>query len=435
MAWSENLTIMFTDMVGYTETTSSQSREENEQMLRKHDRVMSPIIRQFAGRKIKAIGDAFLVTFRSSTDAVQCGMAMHDAIAEYNQARPDEHQLQIRVAIHVGEVRVENNDVFGEAVNIAARIEGMTPPNEVYFSHSVYLAMNKAEIPSEVVGTYKLKGIPERVKIHCVPTHSVTRLQVKTKTDSDDMTGLPFGGVHKTRRVSRRLPEISGKSLQRLGAAALVLVIVAALGLFAYSWMQPDTLDQAEPLLVAGEWQKAVELAEARLRSDSSDAGAMLIKGHVNYARNKMTAAREAYMAALEENPDLRTDPRLIRNLVASADDKGFKEIIVKFTSSALEDALQSRAGKPGYWGRYKALQGLAAIDKRDLADPLQVGILDLKEAPKCELRLDAVKRLRKLGDRAALPALEDAVGDIKSKVQNLCLWNEARKTIDELGG
>lgn len=436
MARSENLAIMFTDMVGFTETTSSQSRDENETMLRKHDRLMKPIIRRFSGRKIKAIGDALLVTFRSSTDAVQCGMAMHDAIAEYNQQHPDEAQLQIRVALHVGEVRVESNDVFGEAVNIAARIEGMTPPNEVYFSHSVYLSMNKAEIPSETVGTYKLKGIPERVKIHHVPTHRVTRLQVEAREDVEDIQELPFGGMHTTRKRRTDFPAVPEGSWKWVAVVILATALVIGLGSLAYRGMQPGVRAQAEPLMVANEWQEAIELAEARLREDEDDPGALLVRGHVRFARNRVEAAQDDYLAALEEAPDLRTDTRLVSNIVAAADRPALQNLIEQFESPKLIDALKSRAEKPGYWGRQKALQGLSVAGKRELADPLRVAILDLREGPECDHRLDAVQRLDRLQDPAALPALEEAVGgDIKNKVQNLCLWNEARKVIDRLGG
>ncbi len=73
---TENLAIVFTDIVGYTARTSRQTREENARLLAEHDRLLLPIVRAFGGRRIKSIGDALLLTFRSPTDSVLCGMAM-----------------------------------------------------------------------------------------------------------------------------------------------------------------------------------------------------------------------------------------------------------------------------------------------------------------------------------------------------------------------
>ena len=124
MAGTDNLTILFIDMVGFTERTSLQSREQNRSMLRNYNRLLLSVISGYGGRHVKSIGDALLVTFRSPTDGVRCGMAMIDSVAEFNAPLPVESQIHVRVALNVGEVRMERHDVFGEAVNVAARVEG-----------------------------------------------------------------------------------------------------------------------------------------------------------------------------------------------------------------------------------------------------------------------------------------------------------------------
>jgi class 3 adenylate cyclase len=165
---TENLAIVFTDIVGYTARTSRQTREENARLLAEHDRLLLPIVRAFGGRRIKSIGDALLLAFRSPTDSVLCGMAMQDRLARHAVESPETERLVIRVAINLGEVRLERGDVFGEPVNVAARLEHETPPGEVWLTDAVQLSMNRAEVELEEVGTRELRGVSQPVRIHRV---------------------------------------------------------------------------------------------------------------------------------------------------------------------------------------------------------------------------------------------------------------------------
>ncbi len=164
-----NLAIVFTDIQGFTERTSRQTHEENQRLLRTHHELLAPLFTAFGGRIVKSIGDAFLVTFESPTQAVLSGVAIQDRLWEYNRTAPESERLHVRVAINVGEVRVEDNDVFGEPVNIASRVESIAEPGEVFFTEAVYLSMNKAEVPSQEVGAYELKGIPGKIRVFRVP--------------------------------------------------------------------------------------------------------------------------------------------------------------------------------------------------------------------------------------------------------------------------
>ncbi|HYH98977.1 adenylate/guanylate cyclase domain-containing protein, partial [Hyalangium sp.] len=120
-----NLAIVFTDIKGFTERTSRQTHVENERLLQVHHDLLAPLFKAFGGRIIKSIGDAFLVTFESPTQAVLSGVAIQDRLWQYNRSVPESAQLHVRVAVNVGEVRLEASDVFGEPVNIASRVEGI----------------------------------------------------------------------------------------------------------------------------------------------------------------------------------------------------------------------------------------------------------------------------------------------------------------------
>ena len=161
-----NLAIVFTDIKGFTERTSKQTLEQNEKLLKTHNEMLAPLFKGLGGRIIKTIGDAFMVTFESPTNAVLAGLAVQDSLWTYNQTASAEEQLHVRVAINVGEVRLEGNDVFGEPVNIAARVEGVAEADEVTFTESVYLSMNRAEVPADELGHFELKGIPEKIRLY-----------------------------------------------------------------------------------------------------------------------------------------------------------------------------------------------------------------------------------------------------------------------------
>ena len=195
---TENLAIVLTDIAGYTETTQSQSRQDNARLLATHNRILYPIIKRYKGRHVKSIGDALLLVFRSPTDAMLCAMAMQDALFEFNRNNAKEQQIHIRVAASLGEVRVTRNDVFGEAINITSRIEAITPADEIYMSEAVYMAMNKAEVPSQEVGRRELKGISGTVRIFNIPRFSTPRLVPQDVMAAEDMSDLvyPYGGAH-----------------------------------------------------------------------------------------------------------------------------------------------------------------------------------------------------------------------------------------------
>jgi hypothetical protein len=135
-------------------------------MLRLHEALVDPVFRKFGGRRVKQIGGTFLVAFESPTEAVLCAAALRERVRRFDEAVPPENRLQARVGIHLGEVRLDRGDVFGEPVNIASRIEALAGPGEVLFGESVWLSMNRAEVHCEEAGERALKGVPEPVRVY-----------------------------------------------------------------------------------------------------------------------------------------------------------------------------------------------------------------------------------------------------------------------------
>ncbi len=169
---SQNLSIMLTDIQGYSSTTANASREEVVDLIRRHSRLMRPVIEFYGGTIVKSIGDAFLCTFPSATDAVICAIIIQLLLKEYNQRLKDEaNHLNLRVVINSGDVSLEENDIFGNAVNVTARMEALDcfPGGSIGISESTYLLMDRSEIVAEKIGAKELKGVPEPVTVFSVP--------------------------------------------------------------------------------------------------------------------------------------------------------------------------------------------------------------------------------------------------------------------------
>jgi adenylate cyclase len=128
--------IMFTDIVGYT-----ASAQENEaqalQSLREQERLVRPLLRNWDGRVIKSTGDGFLVEFDSALRAVQCALEILQRLDERNSNSKSE-PIQLRVGIHLGDVEAHEGDIFGDAVNIASRIQPLALPGGLCISGQVY---------------------------------------------------------------------------------------------------------------------------------------------------------------------------------------------------------------------------------------------------------------------------------------------------------
>src|ERR1044071_9660713 len=151
--------IMFTDIVGYTALMGNDEQKAFE-LLKKNREIHKPLIKQFHGTWIKELGDGVMVSFHTVTDAVFCAAAIHQAAIHIDG-------LQYRIGIHLGEVVFENNDVFGDGVNIASRLQALASPGSTWVSEAVYNNLvNKKDIISEFIKEEKLKNVSEPVKVY-----------------------------------------------------------------------------------------------------------------------------------------------------------------------------------------------------------------------------------------------------------------------------
>lgn len=162
---TKSLAVAFIDLAGYTGKTSRIPREKLLELLDTYDNLIGPIFPEFGGKVVKKIGDSFMVVFDSPTNAVLCGIQIQNTLFKHNKMVDKSKRLRVKIAIDLGEVHIRKGDVFGDAVNIASRLEKIVRIDDIYFTDTVYFAMNKAEIPSIFVGQKKFKGVPRIIRI------------------------------------------------------------------------------------------------------------------------------------------------------------------------------------------------------------------------------------------------------------------------------
>lgn len=159
--------IMFTDLVGYA-TLAQKNEPRAIRLLQKHREITRPIFAKHGGREIKTMGDAFLVDFKSALAAVQCAVEIQKVHHMYNEREP-EKKLHVRVGIHAGDVIYRDGDLYGDAVNVASRIEPLAEGDEVCISDQVYdQVRNKIRYALSRLESQDLKNITFQVDVYKV---------------------------------------------------------------------------------------------------------------------------------------------------------------------------------------------------------------------------------------------------------------------------
>jgi adenylate cyclase len=183
---------MFTDLVGYTALT-----QENEalamELLEEHRKLLRPFFTKHSGREVKTIGDAFLVEFASALAAVRCAFDIQQSLHEMHSGRAPDRRVLLRIGIHLGDVIHNQSDVYGDAVNLASRIEPLAEPGGICLTEQVYDQIkNKFEFPLSSLGKKELKNVRESVEVFSVVLPWGKGSESKAGLDIRRIAVLPF---------------------------------------------------------------------------------------------------------------------------------------------------------------------------------------------------------------------------------------------------
>ena len=162
--------IMFADIVSYSRLMGANETEAFK-LVKDFDSISIPLVEKHDGKVIKKNGDQIFCEFSSVKNAVDASLLIQEKLHKYNDSRPVDFKLEVRIGIHIGDVIKENNDIFGDGVNVAARIQPLAAPGGISISGTVSEALSShPEYKLVAKGEQELKNIVNKHSIYNVET-------------------------------------------------------------------------------------------------------------------------------------------------------------------------------------------------------------------------------------------------------------------------
>ena len=192
--------ILAADVVGYSRLVRADEERTLERLKVLHDEIINPKVAEHNGRIVKLMGDGMLAEFSSVVDAVRAAIEAQRSFTERNAGLPEEQRIEFRVGINLGDVVVDGDDIQGDGVNLAARLEGLADPGGICISGGVYdQVRDRVDAPFEDMGEQKVKNIDRPVRMwRWAPFGGPTRAAAPGETaqlalpDKPSIAVLPF---------------------------------------------------------------------------------------------------------------------------------------------------------------------------------------------------------------------------------------------------
>lgn len=239
--------------------------------------LVDPAIASHRGRIVKTTGDGMLVEFASAVDAVRGAVEIQRGMAEQNASVPQDQRIEFRIGIHVGDIIIDDNDIYGDGVNVAARLEGIAEPGGVCLSNDAYRQVRgKVEIVCDDMGPQLLKNIAEpmqswrlrlagQIPSAAQSPSAVSKPQALQLPDKPSIAVLPFqnmSGDPEQEYFADGMAEDIITALSRFKS----LFVIARNSSFAYKGKSPDIRQVGCELGVRYVLEGSVRKAGSRLR-------------------------------------------------------------------------------------------------------------------------------------------------------------------------
>src|SRR5215831_18897602 len=158
--------ILAADVAGYSRLMGLDEAG-TAQALREHRTAADPLVAHHCGRIVKTTGDGVLIEFGSVVGAVECALALQRLAAERNAGVASERRMEWRIGVHLGDVLIEGDDILGDGVNIAARLEGTAEPGGICISDDAFRQVRgKVDAESADIGEQSLKNIARPLRVY-----------------------------------------------------------------------------------------------------------------------------------------------------------------------------------------------------------------------------------------------------------------------------
>ena len=264
--------ILVADVVGYSRLMESDEDGTRTRLRSLHSELIDPRIAADGGRIVKTMGDGILVEFPSVVDAVRNALAIQGAMRRRNADVIEGARIEFRVGVNIGDVIIEGDDIHGDGVNVAARLEGLCEPGEVYVSGAVYeQAAGKLEASFEDLGEQTVKNIAKPVRVYRLRGQSEDKAKPTDTSeplplpDKPSIAVLPFdnmSGDPEQEYFSDGLAEDLITDLSKISG----LFVIARNSAFAYKGQPINVRQVAEELGVRHVLEGSVRKAGGKVR-------------------------------------------------------------------------------------------------------------------------------------------------------------------------
>jgi len=185
--------ILTADVVGYSRLMGKDEEGTLAALKACRRELIDPTIAEHRGRIVKTAGDGALVEFASAVDATRCAIEIQRAMAERNAAIPEDCRVEFRIGINVGDVIIDEGDIYGDGVNIAARVESLASPGAICLSENAYKQIQgKLALDVSDMGEQQLKNIAQPVRVYGVRLDGATERPALVLPDKPSIAVLPF---------------------------------------------------------------------------------------------------------------------------------------------------------------------------------------------------------------------------------------------------
>jgi adenylate cyclase len=263
--------ILLTDMVGYSRLIGLDEEGTITRQKAHREEIIDPKLSAHGGRIVKTTGDGVLVEFPSVVDAVKCAVEVQKEMARRETDVPDDRRIQYRIGINLGDIVIDGDDILGDGVNVAARLEALAKLGGVCITGNVYEHLaGKTDIVFEDAGEQTVKNIPRPVRVWHWQTDTVARdsnsiSEPPPLPDKPSIAVLPFDNMSGDPEQEYFADGMSEDIITGLSKFRWLFVI-ARNSSFAYKGKSPDVRDVARDLGVRYVLEGSVRRGAARLR-------------------------------------------------------------------------------------------------------------------------------------------------------------------------
>jgi len=321
--------ILTADVVGYSRLMGEDEEGTHAALKAIRHELTDPRIDEDRGRIVKTTGDGLLVEFASVVDAVRCAVAMQREMAQRNEGVPANRRIEFRIGINLGDIIIDEDDIFGDGVNVAARLEPLAEPGGICISQAVRdQVRDKLDLAFEDMGERRVKNITRPVRVYRIPVASNAVMQVS----------------ESTRPSKIRVFDSLFMSLSRLDFRPLAIIICVTV---TASVLPSSHRDEISPRMVAVTEALVASPAESNSAVVNKTARSTAIGEPIFFEKGKVVVSDAARLTIDRQAALLRENPRVTVTIEGySSEDEGAREgpsVLAQLRANQIRNALKER--------------------------------------------------------------------------------------------